>query len=211
MFLFNRSVLYRGDIRKIRPYTESMTQVVRDVSGISVSLWAGMLGGPIGTMVYSALVHDRAEFDGQVSAMGTDARYLDKVAEGLEYVATPPEDTMIAVMHTAGAEYQRADVGAIVLQNRAQIAGGHAAEAFRWSTEMADLISSITGATVMFGPTTAGPFGEVAWVTTSPDMATYASRDELVNKDPRYYEKLGEMGEMFLPGSGMRYVARRIA
>ncbi len=211
MFVFNRSVLYRGDLRKIRPYTQSLTQVVREVSGVPVSLWAGMLGGPLGTMIYSALVHDRAEFDGQMIAMGTDARYLDKVAEGLEFVATPPEDTMLSVMHTAGGEYQRADVGAIVLQTRAQISGGQGAEAVRWGTEVADLISSITGATVMFGSTTAGPFGEVAWVTTSPDMATYASRDEQANKDPRYQEKLAETGGMFVPGSGMRYVARRVA
>lgn len=66
MFLFNRSVLYRGDVRKIRPYTESLTHLVREVSGVPVSLWQGMLGGPMGTMIYSALVHDRAEFDGQM-------------------------------------------------------------------------------------------------------------------------------------------------
>lgn len=210
MFLFNRSVLYRGDARKIRPYTESLTHLVREVSGVPVSLWQGMLGGPMGTMIYSALVHDRAEFDGQMMAMQGDNRYLDKVAEGLEFVATPPEDSMVAVMHTAGGEYQRAGVGAIVLQNRSQIAGGQAAEALRWGAEMADLVSSITGAAVMFGPTTAGPFGEVAWVTTSPDMAAYASRDEMVNKDPRYLDKLGEIGELFLPGSGMRYLGRRV-
>ena len=38
----------------------------------------------------------------------------------------------------------------------------------------------------------------------------HASRDEMVNKDPRYLDKLGEIGELFLPGSGMCYLGRRV-
>jgi hypothetical protein len=211
MYLFSRQLQLQGDPRKSLAAAGEITALVNRKSDLQVSLWAAVLGAPVGSVAFSSLVQSRAEFDAQSSILLADADYLDKVAEVQQYTAAPPLDTMTEILHVAGGDYKRAEVGAVVELTTALITPGKYSAAFQWSIEMADLVAEIGGMPVLFGPSVGGPFGQVSWIGTAPNMSDTETLDQQLNKDPRYLAKLDELAGMFVDGSGQRTYAKRIA
>jgi hypothetical protein len=165
----------------------------------------------VGTLAYTTLLQSLAELDAADSCLLADEEYLSLVAEFQPFVAGPPVDRALEVLHNAGGEYRRADVGAVANVVMAQVANARFGAAIKWSVEMADLVADITGHPGMFGRELAGDFGTVVWIATMPDMASLDTANEALAKDPRYLAKLDEMGDIFLPGSGATSIRRRIA
>lgn len=211
MYLFSRQVQLAGDPRKSLAAASEITALVNRKSELQLSLWLAAFGAPVGSVSFSALVQSRAELDAQSSALLADDEYLAKVADIQQHSSAPPVDSLIEVMHVAGSDYKRAEVGAVAEITAAVIAPGKYAAAIQWSIEIADLVAEISALPVMFGPTIGGTFGQVEWIGTSPDMAAAETIDQQLNKDPRYLAKLDETGGLFVEGSGQRIYAKRIA
>lgn len=211
MYLFSSQAQLTGDPRKSLAAASEITALVNRKSDLQLSLWAAVLGAPVGSVSFSALVQSRAELDAQSTALLADDEYLAKVADVQQYTAAPPVDTMTEIMHVAGGDYKRADVGAIAEVTSAVITPGKYVAAIQWSIAVADLVAEISGLPVMFGPSVGGTFGQVAWIGSSPDMTTAESIDQQMNKDPRYLAKLDEITGLFVDASGQRVYAKRIA
>lgn len=211
MYLFARNVLITGDPRKALPVAVGMGELVTKKTQLQVSLWTTVFGAPLGTLGYTTLVPSLAELDAADSALMADEEYLDRLHEAQEFVAEPPVDQVVEILHNSGGEYRRADVGAVANVVTAQVANARYGAAIKWSFEMADLAAEITGTPGMFGRSVAGEFGTVAWVSTVPNMAALDRVNEALGEDPRYIAKLDEMGDIFLPGSGRTSITRRIA
>jgi hypothetical protein len=211
MYLYSRTVQLTGDPRKSMPMAIAMAEHVNKKTDLQVSLWRTVLGAPLGTLGYSALVQSHAELDTAVSSLFADPEYLERVAEVQPYIAAPPQDQLVEILHNAGPEYRRAEVGWIANLVTAQVANARFTAAMKWSVEIADLVAEITGNPSLFGRSVAGPFGTVGWITAVPDMAAVDAASEALNKDPRYLAKLDEMSDVFLPGSGHASLVRRIA
>lgn len=211
MYLFTRDVLVTGDPRKVMPIAVAITEVVSKKAGVPVSLWAGVLGAPMGTLSYSTFIQSMAELDAIESTLMADEEYLDRVNEAMQYVVGSPQDRLLEILHTAGGEYRRAEVGAVVQVTTAQCANARFGAALGWSIEAADLVAEITGLPTMFGRGVADQFGAVAWIGAAPNMAGIDAANEALAKDARYLTKLDSMGDVFLPGSGAVRFSRRIA
>jgi len=211
MYLYSRTVQLTGDPRKSIPIAMGMAELVNKKSDLQVSLWRTVLGAPVGTMGYSAFVQSHAELDAAVSSLLADQEYLERVAEIQQYIAAPPEDQLVEILHNAGREYRRAEVGGIVNLVTAQVANARFGAAMKWSIEMAELVAEITGNPNIFGRSVAGAFGTVGWITAVADMAAVDAANEALNKDPRYLAKLDEMSDVFVPGSGHTSLLRRMA
>jgi hypothetical protein len=211
MYLYSRTVQLTGDPRQSIPMAIGMAEFVNKKSDLQVSLWRTVLGAPVGTVGYSAFVQSHAHLDATVSSLLADPDYLERVAEAQPYIAAPPQDQLVEILHNAGREYRRAEVGWIANLVSAQVANARFGAAMKWSIEIADLVAEITGNPTIFGRSVAGPFGTVGWITAVADMAAVDLANEALNKDPRYLAKLDEMSDLFLPGSGQTSLLRRIA
>ncbi len=211
MLLYSRTLIVRGDQRRTSAWAEEMREFVSSAAGLQFSLWAGIAGAPIGTLGFTTFVQSQAELEAATASLTTDEKYHDKVAKGMDFVVAPPEDQLVQIQHTSGGSYQRADVGAIATITTAQIANGQYSAALKWSVEMADLVTSITGVPVLFGNSVAGLFGQVGFIGTSPDMASAEQMEESLNKEPHYLAKLDALAGLFVDGSGRRQLLRRIA
>jgi hypothetical protein len=211
MYLYSRTVQLTGDPRKTMPMVMAMAELVNKKTELQVSLWRTVLGAPLGTLGYSAFVQSQAELDTAVSSLLADPEYLERVAEIQPYIAAPAQDQLVEILHRAGPEYRRAEVGWIATLVTAQVANARFGAAMKWSIEIADLVAEITRNPGIFGRSVAGPFGTVGWITAVPDMAALDAAGEALNKDPRYLAKLDEMSDVFLPGSGHTSLVRRIA
>ena len=211
MYLFSRTVQLTGDPRNALPVAIGLTEMVNRKSDLQVSLWQTTLGAPVGTLGYSAFVQSHAELDAAMSSLVVDPEYLDQVAGAQQYLAGPPQDQLVEILHNAGAEYRRAEVGWFVNLITAQVANARFGAAMGWSIEIADLVAEITGNATIFGRSVAGAFGTVGWITAVPNAAAVDASNEALVKDERYLAKLDEMSDLFLPGSGQVSLLRRIA
>ena len=211
MHLFSRTLTLRGTPRKTTTWAQEMCSFVNERSPFDVSLWQVMFGAPVGTVSFSMLIESRAALLAGEAQLLEDDGYHDLIEQGMEMVTTPPEDRLVHMVHHAAGELQRADVGAVADITAAQIEVDRATDAMVWSIGMADLVASITGFPVHLGTVEHGPFGELQWTGTVPDVTESDRVAELLAKDPDYVERLGQAGGLFVPGSGRQLLALRIA
>ena len=211
MYLFSRIITVRGDPRKTMSFLTGMLEMVNRKTDLDMSLWMMQTGAPVGTFAYTCLAQTRTELEAKAAPLESDDEYLAAVADGEQYSAALPQDNLMQIMHNAGREFDRPGVGAIGTVTTAQIANGQYSPAMQWSVEIADLVSSITGFPTLFGVGVGGPFGQVGWVGTSPDLAADEAMNEALNKEPHYLAKMDAIGGLFVEGSGQRTISRRIA
>lgn len=211
MHLFSRTITLRGNPRDTTAWAKDMCALVNERSPFDVSLWQGLFGVPVGTVAFSMLIESRAAFAaGQVQLLADD-EYLDMIDKGMEFVTTPAEDRLVSMMHHAGGELRRADVGSAATVVAAQVEVDRTAEAIGWSVGMADLVAEISGYPVHLGALEHGPFGELQWTSTGPDIAEVDRVSDLMAKDSDYIERLSHATGLFVPGSGRELLAIRIA
>lgn len=212
MFLHIREVVVRGDPRRTLELAARARELVQAKSGLRLSLWAAVTGAPVGTLYYTSFVQSRAEDDAASTTLLADDEYLELLAEADQYLAAPPQDSLLEILHASGGEYRSAPVGSVATMYRAQIANARYGKASQWGVEMSELASEITGNPGLFvRGTEGGPFGAVGWLSTVADMAAADAANEALAKDSRYLAKLDEMGDLFVPGSGAGTVSKRIA
>lgn len=211
MYLFSRTVTMRGNPRDTTPYAKDICAMVNERSHFDLSLWQGLFGVPVGTVVFSMLVESRAALLAGEMELMADDDYLDLLDRGQDFVTTPPEDRLVAMVHHAGGELQRADVGAVADITSAQVEVDRTAEAVGWSIGMADLVAEISGYPVHLGTVQHGSFGELQWTSTGPDITEADRVADLLAKDTDYIERLGHATGLFVPGSGRQLLAVRIA
>ena len=211
MYVSARIVPTSGDPRKVAARAISFLEPVKRKTGLAFSLHQSILGAPLGTLVYSTLVGSLAERQAAEDVLSNDEEFLDLFVDAQQYVSGPIVDEVMEIVHAAGGEYRRAEVGSIVSVIRAQVSNARYGAAAKWGTEMADLVAEITQRPIGFCRGVAGEFGSVAWLSTEPNMATLDAANEALAKDPRYMAKLDEMVDLFLPGSGRSVISKRIA
>lgn len=211
MHLFSRTITLRGNPRDTTAWARDMCALVNERSHFDVSLWQGLLGVPVGAVAFSMLVESRAALiAGEAELLGDD-EYLDLIDKGMEYVTTPPQDRLVGMLHHAGGELRRADVGAVADIVAAQSEVDRTAETITWSVGMADLVAEITGYPVHLGTVEHGAFGELQWTSTGPDIAEVDRVSDLLAKDEDYIGRLSQATGLFVPGTGRQLLAIRIA
>jgi hypothetical protein len=211
MYLFSRTITMRGNQRETMAYAREMCELVNERSSFDVSLWQVLFGAPVGTVSYSMLVESRAAFvAGQAALLGDD-EYLDAIERGQAFVDQPPQDRLVAMVHHAGGELRRADVGSAATIVAAQAEVDRIADTLSWSVGVADLVAAITGYPIHLGTLEHGPFGELQWTSTAPDIGEVDRVSDLLAKDEDYLRHMGDSKGLFVPASGRQLLGLRIA
>lgn len=211
MHLFSRTITLRGNPRDTTAWAKDMCALVNERSPFDVSLWQALLGAPVGSFGFSMLVESRAALVAGQAQLLADDEYLDLIDKAIDWVTTPAEDRLVGMLHHAGGELRRADVGSAATVVAAQVEVDRTPEAITWSVGMADLVAEITGYPVHLGTVEHGPFGELQWTSTGPDIAEVDRVSELLAKDEDYIGRLSHATGLFVPGSGRQLLAIRIA
>jgi hypothetical protein len=157
------------------------------------------------------VVDNLTSLEAATDVLAVDAAYLDLVAKARDWSRTPPEDSLLRMIHTAGGEYVRPGVGAYAEGTTAVPAEGKLAKAGAWGVEISDVHSQLTHSSVLFCTSAYGAFAEVRWIAMYDSAAAVDSAAELIAKDDDYLAKLDEGGELFVEGAARRTLARRIA
>lgn len=209
MHMFSRRVVMSGLPADYLAYATDMRSFVSQKTGTEVSLWAMGFGAPAGTMVFSARVEGVAGVQAIQAKLADDAEYAAKLAAGAAMIAAPSEDSLAQPIH--GEVSEAPPVGSVATVTSATIANGAYAAAIGWGVEMAQLAEKVTSMPTMFLMNSFGTFGQVTWISIAPDAASADTAGDTMNSDPDYMARLADVGDLFIPGSGHRALAIRIA
>ena len=211
MIIFQRVVTFQGPPQEVAPWALEITEAVNARTSLNPSLWQGLFGGPLGTFGWSALVENLTALESGMDALAGDAAFLDLQSKAQDWVTTPGQDSLLRMVHTAGGDYVRPDVGAYAEGTLAVPAEGKLAKAAEFGVAIADLHSKLTHASVLFCTSEYSAFGEMRWLALYDSAAAIDNASEAITKDPDYTAMLDGAGDLFAEGSAQRTLARRIA
>lgn len=209
MRLFLRTVPMSGPVSAILEQNLGMREFVSQKIGREVALWTAQFGAPVGTVTFTLRVEGLADLAQITETLMADPGYHERLGSGAEFVNGPVEDTLLTPLN--GEAGDPPPVGTVVMATRAVIAGGKYADGVAWGIDMAAHSEQVTGYPVGFYMSEFGTFGEVAWLSGAPDAASVDAAGQKMNADPGYLERLGSVGDLFVPASGLRMMATRIA
>ena len=211
MIIFQRLATFEGPPEEMAPWALEITEAVNQRTHLNVSLWQGLFGGPGGTLAWSALIDNLTVLEAATDSLATDAGYLSLLSKARDWTRTPAEDSLLRMVHTAGGDYVRPDVGAYAEGTVAIPAEGKLAKAGAFGVEIADLHAKLTHASVLFCTSEYSAFGEMRWLALYDSAAAVDSAAEAIAKDQEYGAKVDAAGSLFVEGLARRTLARRIA
>lgn len=211
MIIFQRMITFQAPPQDVTPWALEITEAVNERTDLNVSLWQGLFGVPAGTLVWSSLVENLTVIETAMATLSADSDIAELSSKGQAWSVAPPEDLLLRMVHSAGGEYVRPDVGAYAEGVRAQPAGGRLARAAGWGVEIADVHSRITHSSVLFCTSAYGGYGEMVWLAMYDSAAAVDRAAEAVAKDEDYLAKLDSAGDLFVDGSVRRLLSTRLA
>jgi hypothetical protein len=210
MHLFSRAVQFVGPMPEVMAYATDIRQYVSDKAGQDIGLWQVGFGAPLGSMVFTARVNGVAGAMELSSTFADDAEYHAKLAKGAQFRGGPTMDSLGEPIH-GDMDGDPPPVGSIASVTSAQIATGKYADAFGWGVEVAQHIEKVSGVPMAFLQSVFGQFGAVTWIAVYPDAAAADAANAAVNGDEGYMKMIGDIGGMFVEGSGSQSMVVRVA
>jgi hypothetical protein len=204
MFLYSRALTLGGSPRQVLPWVAQITEYVNANSSLAVAAWNADFGQPIGTVVWNSLVESQTSLaDGAIALAGQDG-YLDLVETAADMVLAPAQDTLARLVH--GEPSELPGPGAVAMVTEATAVVDRIADTLAWSVEIAQHVESVTGTPVSVWSNVYGQMGRLAFISVSPDTASFDAGDAAVSADTGYFDRLAKSAGLWVEGSG--HVAR---
>lgn len=211
MIIYQRLVTFTAPPQEVMPWALEITEAVNERTSLNTSLWQGISGGPLGTLAWSSIVPSMTAAEAAFDQLGTDGAYLDLVAKAREWVPVPGTDHILRMVHSAGGEYVRPDVGAYAEGTSAVAAAGKYGKAGEFGVAISDRHADLTHSSVLFCSVEYGTFGEMRWLALYESASEVDHAAELIAKDDGYRTALDKADDLFVEGLALRTLARRIA
>jgi hypothetical protein len=210
MYLFSRTVTLGGLPRASTSWAAEITTYVNDHSDKVVTLWSSTFGMPLGTLTWATWVDSLADMQASFAGLLADDGYESLLARGAEFTNAPGSDMLREVVYGELGE-DVPPIGAVSTMTTATVANGKYVEGVAWGAEMAAHVQSLTGNRSFFLRDVFGTFGQVTWIAGAADAAATDAAMAVVNGDSEYLKRLGDIGDLFIPGSGRQAMSTRIA
>lgn len=211
MYLFQRFLTLRGGPRRSLPWAIEMNEFVNRNSDLAPTLWAGRFGYPLGAVAWGARVESRAALAGGMDKLMANDAYHDLIDTGQEFIAEPGEDHLRQLIHPEALPEDLPPVDAVAEMTSAVPAEGKLGAAMGWGVEIATMYAEITGAQAAFYADAYGHFGQLTWIAVHADMAAADAANDATNTNSDYLAAIDGAGDLFVPMSGTRAMATRIA
>ena len=176
MYLFTRRLRARaGGINNAMAWATGITEKVRQISGLDVTLSASVFGPEVGTLVWSTTVPDLATLEASFDKLSVDPSYADEAGKGQQFGPDGPDDRLLQFVFpdaetlAAGAsadapQWQYASVISTVC------AAGGLRRGVELGVQIAQKATEISGIPTAFLMDTTGPYGGVNWISVAPDI-----------------------------------------
>jgi hypothetical protein len=191
-------------------WAAEMNAYVSKKSGRPLALWSMGFGQPVGTVIWTVAVDSHTDLQAAFAGLAEDDGYYALIEKGTAFATSPMVDTLREVVHGAPMPGGR-PVGSVALLTTVTMSADKGADAVAWGVEMAEYVTSVTGDSSMFLLDSYGTFGQATWIGAAADMAAVDAASAKLQSDPGYLKRLAASGGLFIPGSGHRSIATRMA
>jgi hypothetical protein len=208
MYLFTRRVLVNpSHFRAGMAHAVEMLQYINQKADLEVSLFQVLQGEPLGTLAFTYRTESYAASLETVDELIGSDEYLKKVEKGSQYFIGNPEDRLGKILHIAGeVEGPPAAAGVVT----ATIDVPQAAAAIKWAVEIADYSANATAVPMAVVTSNYGSYGTVSWISYGQSVAQLEEAEEKTNSDPGFLQRLADSAGLFVPGSGVGVLSRKI-
>jgi len=195
MYLFTRRAHARaGDLTKSMAWATGITDRVHQITGLDVSLYSGVFGPEVGTLVWSVVVPDLLTLEAAQDKLAADAGYLEEASKGQQFAPDGAHDRLLSIIHPTEPAPQAAGAPqpsyAVVVD--AVCATGSVARGMELGVRIAQKAEEISGVTTVFAADTNGSFGGVTWITGYRDVQELERAEQSVLSNPEFLAMLDQ-------------------
>lgn len=209
MYLFGARVqARRGMAQEAVEYMTEVRDMISSITGVPFWAWAGAAGVPIGTYFLSARVDSFDQYLTANQAIMGNADYHAKLKTGADIVEGPAETFMSRVIGMAGE--LAPEPAPLVMVSTASAAPGQQMDAIKWGVDLLDYNTELTGLAGMFTINAVGPFSDMSWIVSHDDAASIDQTMAKVLPDAGYQERMSQIGDMFVAGSGRQVLMAKL-
>jgi hypothetical protein len=209
MYINLRSAQIAGDPGAAMGFAVDIAETVEEATGVSVSVWTGLFGVPMGTVSWSSQVESFSTLATLGQKLGESAAYNDKVAAATKaglFVVGSLQNRLLNVVHQAGTPGPFQFVSSLT----ATADAGKVAEAMAFGVEVSDFVSGLTGSAVSFAANTFADVGSLSWIAGYADAAAVDAAQAAIAGSAEYMERTKAAGELFVPATGAMALAERV-
>lgn len=196
MYLFTRAGRFGpGSIRKAMGFVTSITERVRQETGLDVHVWTSTMSPDLGTTVWATFVESLDQLEAANDKLGMSDSYLDLVEQGGRVFAGPLSDGLAQVV--SGERDPSAPLPAYITSARATAANGQLSAALSNGVELAEAATRITGVTTMFLVDVTGPYGGCRWTSGFADIGELERAESALMADHSWQALVDRVGPSY--------------
>lgn len=201
MYLFSRRLRARtGDPAKAMAWATGITERVRQISGLDLSLYASVFGPDLGTLAFSAFVADLDALETAGDKLAVDDGYLAEVVASQQFAPDGAEDRLVQILHPTEMAPATEEVNYVSVVEA--VPGRNLAACVETAIAIARRSEAITGRAMLVAVNVTGTWGGVSWMNAFPDLAAAEAANQAIYADPEWMQLVHEAGNVFAADAG---------
>lgn len=212
MLHYTREFTTRGPVGEVLDFAVRAGELASEIVDNRISVHLGGPGSPTTTLLFTSSWESRAQIAAGWEKLLADQRYGELSASGDRFWTGPGQDHLVQSLHLLGYSASTpTPVGANVITLKTVAQPGKLEAAVELGGETCELLNSEFDVPVGFGRSLSGTYGEMMWVMVCPSAEMVDQLDAFELQDSRFRALIDRAAEVFMPGSGYRRYATKIA
>lgn len=208
MYLFTRAGQFGpGSIREAVAFVGTVTEKVRQETGLDVHAWASTMSPDVGRTVWATFVEDLAHLEEANDKLAVSDSFAELAEKGGELFVGPLSDGLAQVVH--GERDPAAPLPNYVASARATAANGQLSAALANGVEIAETATRITGVPTMFLVDATGEYGGCRWSTGYADIGELERSEATLMADQSWLTLMDRVGLSYAQGA-VQAIYRRV-
>jgi hypothetical protein len=206
MFVFRRTrIANPGDQPEARRYAVTVATQASAITGRQITAFETLFGGPAGAISWSTPVKDMADFGAMTEKLNGAPNLSESLAAASKLWATHGDDALYELVANAITSSD----AELYVSTAATPQPGRIADAVVYGVQVQAYLQK-AGFQSAFGTSPFGTFGEVGWLLAAGSMKEVDRFRTFTSSDAGFAQLLADSGPLFLPGSGVNRLVRRL-
>lgn len=186
MYLFSRQArLAPGNTHDAMVWAANITEKVKQITSLDVSLFTKMFSTEVGTLAWTAFVPDLATLETANDKLLADNGYVALVDAGAKFSTAGADDILAQIISDTPPTDRQVEYATVVSTT---CTNGNVAKGMQLAIAIAERAQQSTGDPVMVSSAVTGNYGAVAWLSGYEDIQAMERSQQALNADAKFME-----------------------
>jgi hypothetical protein len=193
MYLLARQAVVRGlDAQK---WAVDIGAAAAAGLSVDVGVWVNVLSPGVGTTTWTSMWPDLGALAKGFAATLSDAKYLELLAEGPNFINGAVDDTLFQIVYEGSGPSAEAKYASTVT---AVCAPGNFARGMLGGIEIAQKAEQATGVSTGFLAGQTGPYGGVSWLSGYESIGAFEAAQHKLAEDTSFVEFIDKVTDAYV-------------